>query len=985
MCIKRITLSIAFSLLHHFAYTQEARPKTPEFLQYTQSTWVDSIMESLTPQERIGQLIWVAAYSNRGPEHRTEILNAIKKWNIGGLVFFQGDPVRQLTLMNEYQDVAKVPLIGAIDAEWGLGMRLDNSISFPFQMALGAIAEDTLIYEMGKEMAYQVKRVGLHLNFAPVADVNNNPDNPVISYRSFGEDKFKVAKKSIAYMQGMQDGGLITTAKHFPGHGDTNTDSHYALPQINHSLERLHNLELYPFKELINAGINGMMVAHLNIPALDPSNEPSTLSKAIITDLLQEQLHFKGLIVTDAMDMKGVTKSNPAGLVEKKAVLAGNDVLEIVPDVAKAISEIKNAIDKGVISQKLVDAKVRKILAAKQWAKLDNYHPVPLNNLLQDINNPHALLLERKLTQASLTVLKNDGDLLPLKSLDTLKIMSVSIGSDDKTKFQQTLDLYTKVTHYTLPLEPSPAEMETIRKAFPQYNLILVGVHDDSPRPRNTIKFSAPLQAFIQTLPFSKTIVSYFKNPYSIAKLNHLEYAKGLIVAYQDSNSAQDLTAQLIFGGIGANGKLPVGIGQKFKAGDGHTVKGGIRLKYTLPEEVGMDSQTLFKGVDSLMHQAISAKATPGGQLLVAKNGKVVLHKAYGQQKYNDTTKVTIADIYDLASVTKISSALPAIMKLYDEGKFDLDKGIGDYLDYFKNSNKADANFKEILAHQARFNPYITYWKNTLRKNGSYKWNTIKKDSSVRFPTKITAHMWLHRNYRKKIFKAIKKSPLLEKKEYQYSGLLFMILPAIVEKITQENFVAHLDRNFYNKLGANTLTYNPDKKFDKKQIIPTEDDFIFRHLPVHGTVHDEGAAMMGGISANAGLFSNANDLAKLMQMYLNKGSYGGERFIEENTLKEFTKVQFPENNNRRGLGFDKPNLNYSGQNGNTAKDASSESFGHTGFTGIMVWMDPKEELLYLFLSNRVLPSRENTSLYRLNTRTNIQQVLYNAIQHPLNP
>ena len=980
MYIKKLPLFIALCLLATISRAQENPKKTPEFLQYTQSAWVDSIMKSLTPQERIGQLIWVSAYSNRGPEHRADILKTIKDWNIGGLVFFQGDPVTQVKLMNEYQNASKVPLMGAIDAEWGLGMRLDSTISFPFQMALGAVQDDDLIYEMGKEVAHQIKRVGLHLNFAPVADVNNNPNNPVINYRSFGEDKYKVAEKSIAYMQGMQDGGLITTAKHFPGHGDTSTDSHYDLPQINHSRERLNDLELYPFKKLINAGINGMMVAHLNIPALDPSGVPSTLSKAIINDLLKDQLGFEGLIVTDAMEMKGVTKGNSPGIVDKQAVLAGNDVLEIVQDVSKAITEIKKAVDKGIISQKTIDARVRKILAAKQWVKLNKYEPLPISNLLQDINNPHALLLERKLTEASLTVLKNEADLLPLKHLDTLKIMSVSIGADKKSTFQKTLDLYTKVDHFTLSMKASQKEMEAIKKELPNYNLVIVGVHDDTPRPRNTIKFSEPVKSFIQTLPFNKTVVAYFKNPYSIDKLNNLENAKGLIVSYQDGESAQDLSAQLIFGGVGANGQLPVGIGKKFKAGDGLTIKGGIRFKYTLPEDAGMDSKTLIHGVDSLMNQAIDLKATPGGQLLVAKNGKVVLHKAYGVKKYNDTTKVSLEDIYDLASVTKISSALPAVMKLYDEGKFDLDKGIADYLKYFKNSNKADANFREILAHQARFNPYITYWKNTLRKNGSYKWSTIKKDSSARFPIKISSNMWLHRNYQKKIFKAIKKSPLLEKREYKYSGLLFMLLPTMIEEITEEDFVEYVDQNFYNKLGATTLTYNPAEKFNKKQIVPTEHDFIFRHLPVHGTVHDEGAAMMGGISANAGLFSNANDLAKLMQMYLNMGTYGGEEYIKASTVKEFTKAQFPDNNNHRGLGFDKPFLEYKGVNSNTAKDASSDSFGHTGFTGIMVWMDPKEELLYLFLSNRVLPTRANTTLYKLNTRTNIQQVLYDAIK-----
>ncbi len=628
----------------------------------------------------------------------------------------------------------------------------------------------------------------------------------------------------------------------------------------------------------------------------------------------------------------------------------------------------------------MVDAKVRKILAAKYWVKLNKYRPVQVSNLIKDLNNPPALLLERKLTEASLTVLKNEDYIIPLKKLDTLKIMSLSIGADTKTTFQKTLDLYTDITHFTLPAGASPYEIEAIATEFSKYNLVLVGVHDESARPLNTIKFSDAVISLINSLPYQKTLVSYFKNPYTLDKLDSLEKAKGLIVTYQDSHSAEDLAAQLIFGGVGASGRLPIGIGEKFKAGNGLNVQGGTRFKYTLPEDAGMDSKTLINGVDSLMNQAVEAKATPGGQLFVARNGKVVLHKAYGYHKYDDTTKVKKEDIYDIASVTKISSALPAIMKLYDEGKFDLNKGIDDYLRYFKNSNKVDANFREILAHQAGFAPYISYWKNTLRKNGSYRRNTIKKDSSARYPVKISSNMWLHRNYQKKIFRAIKKSPLLEKKEYKYSGLLFMLLPAIIEEITSEDFVRYLNRNFYDKLGAVTLMYNPNKEFDNKRIVPTENDFDFRRLPLNGTVHDEGAAMMGGISANAGLFSNINDLAKLMQMYLNGGTYGGCQFINEATIKEFSRIQFPGSNNHRGLGFDKPNLNHFGINGNTAKDAGMESFGHTGFTGTMVWIDPTEDLLYLFLSNRVLPTRENTTLYKLNTRTNIQQILYDAIK-----
>ncbi|WP_435314371.1 glycoside hydrolase family 3 N-terminal domain-containing protein [Cellulophaga fucicola] len=979
MKMKIITTVLLLLGLGTLVKAQE-KTTSPEFLKYTNSKWVDSVMKSLTPKEKIGQLMFVAAYSNKGKEHETEILDLIKKWNIGGLVFFQGDPVTQVRQMNMYQKQARTPLLGAIDAEWGLGMRLDSTISYPYQMALGAIEDNTLIYNLGVEVARQIKSTGLHLNFAPVADVNNNPENPVINYRSFGENKYKVTQKSVAYMQGMQDAGLLTTAKHFPGHGDTNTDSHYNLPQINHSLERLNNLELYPFKELINAGINGIMVAHLNIPALDASGKPSTLSKAIVTDLLQDRLGFKGLIITDAMRMKGVTNNNKPGIVDKEAVLAGNDVLELTQDVAKAILEIENAVKKKVISQVDIDNRVRKILAAKQWAKLNHYSSTPSKELIKDLNSPKANLLKRQLVEASLTVIKNDNAIIPLKKLDTLNIMSISIGDTTKTIFQKSLSLYTKINHFNLGNNADAAIISTLKKEIEKHNLLIVGIHDSSAFPKNKIEFSKALTEFVENLPSRKTIVSYFKNPYSISKIKNIEEVKGIVLTYQDNNITQDIAAQLIFGGVSANGKLPISIGSKFKSGDGITTSKKIRFKYTLPEDAGLNSKILNSRIDSLVQQAIANKAIPGAQVLVAKNGKVVLHKAYGTHIYSDTTKVNLSNIYDIASVTKISSALPALMQLQDLNKFDVENTIDDYLPYFKGSNKADISLKQILTHQAGFSPWIPYWQKTLRKNGSYKWNTIKKDSSARFPLKITDNMWLHHNYKKKIFKAIKKSPVSDVKKYKYSGLLFYLLPTMVEKITNTNFVDYVNANFYNKLGATTLTYTPSKKFNNSSIIPTENDYLFRHNPIHGTVHDEGAAMMGGISANAGLFSNANDLAKLMQMYLNMGTYGNEEYISSKTLKQYTSVQFPENNNHRGIGFDKPYLTYKGENSNTAKDASKESFGHTGFTGTMVWMDPINDVLFIFLSNRVTPTRDNRKLYTLNTRTNIQQVIYDAMQ-----
>ena len=952
----------------------------PPFIKHLHNSWVDSVFNTLTPDERIAQLIMVAAYSNRGPEHKQEILRLIDEQKIGGLIFFQGGPQRQAKLLNEYQQHAEVPLLVAIDAEWGLGMRLDSTISYPYQMTLGAIQDERLVYDLGVEIARQLKRVGVHMNFAPVVDVNNNPANPVINFRSFGEDKYNVARKGVAYMKGMQDNGVLTTAKHFPGHGDTDTDSHYALPQINHSRQRLDSLELYPFRQVINAGAGGIMVAHLNIPALDPMEGiPSTLSKRIITGLLKEELGFQGLIVTDAMNMKGVTGSNPPGVVDKDAILAGNDLLEFTEDVQRAIAEIRKAVEKGLVNQKEIDQRCRKILAVKYWAGLNNYKPVEIQGLVKELNTPAANLLNRNLTKAALTVLKNENKFLPLRYLEQLKIASVSFGAEQQTAFQNALSLYTNVAHFTLPNDATAGQVDEVREQLKNYNLVIAGWHDNSKYPRNNLALSNEAQRYLGELAEKQnTVIAVFKNPYVLDKLDKIENANGLIVTYQDNVMAQELAAQLIFGGIGASGKLPVSVGNKFSSGDGIDVKGGIRLNYTVPEDAGMNSEILYGGIDSLVRQALNLKAIPGCQVLVAKDKKVVLYKAYGLHKYSDTIKVKPTDLYDLASVTKISTALPSLMKLYDEGKFDLNSTLADHLPSFRRSNKADIPYYDILTHQARFMPWIPFYKDMQRKNGSYKWFTVKQDSSKRFPIRLRDNMYLHRKYPNKIVKAIRKSPLREEKKYVYSDFFFILAPRVVESMINEDFNTYINQNFYKPLGATTVTYNPGGKFPKERIVPTEHDYYFRHEPIHGTVHDEGAIMMGGVSGHAGLFANANDLAKLMQMYLDMGEYGGRRYINENTLRKFSTTQFPENNNHRALGFDKPYIR-NGSSINAAESASTASFGHTGFTGTMVWMDPEKGLLYIFLSNRVSPTRDNKRLYQLNTRTNIQQVMYEAL------
>lgn len=946
------------------------------------SLWADSVFRQLSPEQRIAQLFMVAAYSNKGPEHLDNLLTLVKDYGIGGCIFMQGGPVRQASRVNRLQAASGVPLLIATDAEWGLNMRLDSTIRYPYQMTLGAIQNNKLIYKMGAAVARQLKQVGVRVNFAPVVDVNNNPENPVINFRSFGEDRNNVARKGIAYMKGMQDNGVMATAKHFPGHGDTDTDSHATLPTIPHNRYRLDSLEMYPFRQIIDAGINGVMTAHLNIPALDSSGRPATLSKSIISGLLKDTLGFEGLVFTDAMNMGGVTGTFPPGIVDREAVIAGNDILEFTQDVPKAVNEIKAAIADGRISAASVNERCKKILRYKHRLGLHNWSALETDNLVNSLNTAEDQLLKQQLVEASLTVLNNRNNLMPLKALDTLKIAAVSIGSGTaSTPFINRLKQYTGVNGYQLAADAGNQTATRLIQELSGYNLVILGLHDNSRYPRNRVNYSETVLSFIHSVQQNhRSVIGLFKNPYTLSKLP-VNNSDGLIVAYQDTRESQEAVASLIFGGIQANGKLPVTASENYRLGAGLTTDSPIRLNYTLPEAADLNGEKMAYGIDSLVQEALDAQAIPGCQVLVAKDTRVVFHKAYGRQQFGDTTRVTLTDLYDIASVTKISSALPALMQLHDRGMFSIDTTLATYFPYFKGSDKGPLTFRNMLAHQAGLYPWIPYWKNTLRNNGSFKWFTFKRDSSARFPIKVASNLYLHRNYKKKIYRAIKKSPLSNEVKYRYSGLSFYLYPEIVKNLSGQPLPEYLYTNLYGPLGATTLKYTPLDHFPKSKIVPTEYDLHFRQQLIHGRVHDEGAIMMGGVSANAGLFSNANDLAKLMQMYLNAGSYGGKEYISKTTMAEFTRYQFPEDENRRGLGFDKPNL-VRQPNDNAPASASPQSFGHSGFTGTYVWMDPVYNLLYIFLSNRVNPTRNNRGLLDLNTRTKIGEVVYQSVTIP---
>ncbi|MCB9014019.1 MAG: serine hydrolase [Bacteroidales bacterium] len=981
--------------------------KNPAFLS-ADSSWVDSVMKTLSLEDKIAQLMMVNAYSNRDEQHFAEIDELITKYHIGGLIFFQGGPLRQAALTNRYQKLSKVPLLIAIDGEWGLAMRLDSTISYPRQMSLGAIENDALIYKMGYDIGMQCKRLGIHVNFAPVADVNNNPANPVINSRSFGENPLRVAQKAQKYAEGLQDAGIIATAKHFPGHGDTDADSHYTLPVVNQSMERLDTVELFPFRYLIDNGLPAVMAAHLSVPALDSTeNLASSLSPLVIGDLLRQNLGFKGLVFTDALNMKGVSRFFKPGDAELMAFLAGNDILLMPGDVPKAIASIKREIRKGNIEESELDKRVRKVLMAKAWAGLNHYKPIKIQGLSNDLNSPEYNAFRRSLIANTLTVVKNNRQILPLFRLENYSIASVSIGSGLTDDFAKTLRLYTQVDTFFISKDAGQPDFDSLKVKLSKYNTLILSLQETSPWPARKYGISESSIDFIKNLNFSgNVILTVFGNPYSLSRFSGFDGVDAILMAYEDSPEVKEIAAQAVFGAFPVSGSLPFSAVPFYSAGDGIKLDSIQRLSYGLPEEAGVDSRMLLK-IDSVALDAIRQKATPGCQILVARHGKVFYNKSFGYKTYRNDEPVSNEDLYDIASLTKITATVPALMVLYDQHKFDITQTLGDYLPYLDSTNKGSLKIADVLTHQAGLQPWIPFYLKVIQTldssetlfstkysdaysikltKGSYaNRNIVLVDSlfsdtySSAYPTLVAKDLYLRKDYRDTIYNTIFNSDLLEKREYKYSDLGYYLFQLIIEKLTDRNLYPLVYDSFFSKLGATTTGYLPLNRFPSSRIVPTENDIIFRKQVLRGYVHDPGAAMLGGIAGHAGIFSNANDLAKEMQMFLNGGVYGGRLFISDTTLIRFTSCFNCYNGNRRGLGFDKPEPDPK-KPGPASRQASANSYGHSGFTGTLVWIDPDYDLVYIFLSNRIHPDQYNQKLIESDVRTKIQDVIYNSLK-----
>jgi beta-glucosidase-like glycosyl hydrolase/CubicO group peptidase (beta-lactamase class C family) len=969
------------------------------FAQNAEDRWVDSVYNSLTMEQRVAQLICMRANQPDKPFYE-DVAKYIKKYNIGGVCFFRAEADAQVKQTNDWQAIAQTPLMVAIDAEWGLAMRVKNTIAYPYQMTLGAVNDNELIYRMGAQIAEQCQRMGIHVNFAPVADVNSNAANPIIGMRSFGENPQTVGEKATSYALGMQSKGLITTMKHFPGHGNTATDSHLTLPTVTRTMEEVQGIELAPFRYMIENGVNGAMVGHLYFPAIEKvKNTSSSLSYGVVTELLKEDMGFEGLIFTDGLDMKGVSETVRQDSVPYVSFMAGNDVLILPTNVPFAIKTIKAAAERDPKAAERLEESCKKILRYKYRAGLNHYKPAPTANLMTDLKKQEYKDLRQQLYEEAVTVLRNENEVLPLAT--NKKIAVVTIGNTKNDVYSGLADKGLNIKSFVVGKENIAEKSAEWLKALESYDLVVVSIEKTSMFANKNYGITeATVSFFNRLVAQNDVILNLFACPYALDLFRINNSVKGLIVAYQDEVPAVNAVVKVLTGEMEAKGTLPVST-NKFKCGDGIVAMAPIKKEHVLPSKeepaktmettqavepvknegvaslpTGTMKKSFERRLDSVAQSGITIGAYPGCQLMALKDGKVVYDKCFGNFTYGGGHKVQPDDLYDIASCTKIFASTLAIMKLYDQGKIDLNKSLADFFPYLKGKEHGKLKLIDIMTHQAGLKAWVPFYKPTIDKNGpksEFYTDEIDEQHHVR----VAENLYLINDYTDRIFDSVSKTAL-GKTKYLYSDMGFYYMPKIVKLITNQNIESFLEQEYYYPLGLNHIGYRPLEHFTRDQIAPTENDTIFRHQLVWGDVHDQAAAMMGGVAGHAGLFSNARDLAVIMQMLLDEGVYGGKRYLKPETVRYFTKAPFAAtNDNRRGIGFDKLPIGKKGSC-TASKSGSMQGYGHTGFTGTFVWADPANDLIIIFLSNRVYPDAEPNKLVKSGIRSVLHDILYEA-------
>lgn len=947
---KKVFITFFFSIIFLTGFAQDLKTR-----------WVDSIFQTLNTSKKIGQLFMLSASAYSSPDELDNLKSIVTKYQPGSILITRGGPRSHVDLINKLQASSRVPLLVGIHAEWGLGQSLDSVIQFQKAMQLAALRDDTLIYRLGQEIAREMKLLGIHINFAPNADIEIGKQSYPQALRYFSDSKERVASKTVAYMKGLQHEGVLACAIHPASlHKINELDSSFFV-----SIPPLDTVGLFPYRALVDAGLHGLLTSHLHLyPHASPTTNAAT--QLFISEILTKNLGFKGLNFTDITNLQKTAGKQQDGMIERLALEVGNDVLINPDNVAAAVKKISKGIRTNKVLKARLNEAVRKILAAKYDAGLAQKRKISTDNLLAQLNTPQAKLLRHQISEATVTLLSNKNNAVPIQQIENKKFISVSVGREEQNEFTRYLSKYASFEHLSIRLLQDTAQLRTKLNAA---DVIVVGVF---PMSSSIIKEVAP---FIQSLATRKeVIVSHFGNP---VELQYFNQVPALVVGYTDQTEVPKMAAQIIFGAMSSKGQFPFTL-PNFKEGYGISSETTDRLAYSLPEAVGIDSKTLST-IEAIAREAIEIGATPGSHVLVAKDGKVVYEQSNGYLTYENKIPVSDQTIYDLASVTKVSATLQTVMFMHEKGLIDVNKKISVYLPELKNSNKKDFTIKDILTHQAGLWPFLPFWSQTM-KDGQQLPQYYSSASSDEYPFPVAENMFAHKSMKDSLWSWIIKAKVREKiprttYTYTYSDMGFYILQHLAEKILNQPMEDFLEQNLYEPLGAYGLGYLPLRKFPENLIAPTENDVLFRKKLLTGYVHDQGAAMHGGIAGHAGLFGSANDLAKLGQMLLQKGSYGGHQYYKPETVEFFTAKQYE--TSRRGLGWDKPTP--SEWNGPTTLLASNKTFGHTGFTGTCIWVDPEFDLVFIYLSNRVYPDMTNNRLLNANIRPRIQEVIYKAI------
>ena len=929
--------------------------------------WVENQLKQLSLKEKIGQSFMVACWSNNGEAHLKDVESYVVNDKIGGIIFFQGERDNLVEAIDRYQQLSNIPLFIGMDAEWGVAMRLFNEDRFPYQQTIGAANDVSLTKKIGFHMGLECEMLGINMTFSPVADVNSNPNNPVIGFRAFGSNANQVAEHTAAMVEGIEETGVVSCTKHFPGHGDTDKDSHKELPTVSHTAQDFENTDFKPFEAAIKAGTKAIMVAHLRVPKLDPSGTPSSLSKAIIQHYLREKIKFNGLVISDALNMKAVSEKYGKEEVCVKAYQAGCDILLFPESVSASIQAIEQKVLSGEISKEEVDQHCRRVL-------LQKYETIVQKKMVKRKNPTFDRKLAiKQVYEKAAVCLKNNDQFLPFNFLNK-KTIRISIGTNTSA-FRERLEAYMYLKNYRFfTTEEAVEALEKLH--LPADAKYIIDLHSDTQRARTNYGFGN-WKKVIEKLPSgAKSCLVFFGNPMVLkAESSFPAQVQSVICGYENTEAAQQTVAELIVGALNMKGKLAMDINDTWKIGSGIHWKSNGRLQFSLPEAVNINRAKLQE-IDDLISQAISAHAFPGCQVVVAVDGKIILQKAYGTTMYEKGDSVTNEHLYDLASITKIASTTTALMKLQSQKQFNLKKTLGELVpEYVSNTPYAVLKAEDLLTHQAGLTPWIAFYKSTMKRD-SLDEQIYSPYQKHGYSVPVAANIWIKDNYWKTMLQTIVETPLSTSKTYKYSDLSYYFFQRYIEKVTKESQNLFVEKEIYAPLGLKTMTYLPLEKFEKKRIVPTENDQVFRRQLIHGYVHDPGAAMMGGVAGHAGLFSNATDLAALMQFLMNKGQVGTESLIDKEVVEEYTACRFcPQN--RRGIGFDKPTVSL--KNGPTSDLVSPSTFGHSGFTGTITWADPENKVVYVFLSNRVYPDAENWKITKMNVRTEIQRIIYEAL------